>query len=126
MSTIRLALVVLSVFSVLAGGLSIGQTLVYAQGASVSIVPNSATLGDKANSPNPAEIKAGETVTWTNDDSQIHTATSGAVGAEDSGKVFDSGILSPKATFDFKFDQAGEYDYYCTLHPQMLGKVVVS
>jgi plastocyanin len=126
MSTIRLALVVLSVFSVLAGGLSIGQTLVYAQGASVSIVPNSATLGDKAYSPNPAEIKAGETVTWTNDDSQIHTATSGAVGAEDSGKVFDSGILSPKATFDFKFDQAGEYDYYCTLHPQMLGKVVVS
>jgi plastocyanin len=48
------------------------------------------------------------------------------VGAEDSGTVFDSSILSPKATFDFKFDLAGEYDYYCTLHPQMVGKVVVS
>jgi plastocyanin len=125
MSTIKIA-VVLSVFSVLAVGSSMGHTLVYAQGASVSIVPNASTLGNKAYSPNPAEIKAGETVTWTNDDSQIHTATSGTVGAEDSGTVFDSSILSPKATFDFKFDQAGEYDYYCTLHPQMVGKVVVS
>lgn len=125
MSTIKIA-VVLCVFSALVGGLSISNALVYAQGASVSIVPNASTMGDKAYSPNPAELKAGESVTWTNDDSQIHTATSGAVGAEDSGKVFDSGILSPKATFDFKFDQAGEYDYYCTLHPQMLGKVSVS
>jgi plastocyanin len=125
MSTIKIA-VVLGVFSVLTVGSSMGHTLVYAQGASVSIVPNASTLGDKAYSPNPAEIKAGETVTWTNDDSQIHTATSGTVGAEDSGTVFDSSILSPKATFDFKFDQAGEYDYYCTLHPQMVGKVVVS
>jgi plastocyanin len=125
MSTTRIA-VVLGVISVLAVGLSIGQVSVYAQGASVSIVPNASTMGDKAFSPNPAEVKAGESVTWTNDDSQIHTATSGAVGAEDSGRVFDSGILSPKATFDFKFDQAGEVDYYCTLHPQMVGKVVVS
>ena len=125
MSTIKIA-VVLCVFSALVAGLSISNASIYAQGASVSIVPNASTMGDKAFSPNPAELKAGESVTWTNDDSQIHTATSGAVGAEDSGKVFDSGILSPKATFDFKFDQAGEYDYYCTLHPQMVGKVSVS
>jgi plastocyanin len=125
MSTIKIA-VVLNVFAVLAVGLSMGHAFVYAQGASVTIQPNSATLGDKAYVPNPAEVKVGESVTWTNDDSQIHTATSGAVGAEDSGSVFDSGILSPKATFDFTFDTAGEYDYYCTLHPQMFGKVVVS
>ena len=126
MSTTKIA-VVLTVFSVLVvGGLSIGPAFVYAQGASITIQPNSATLGDKAYVPNPAEVKVGESVTWTNDDSQIHTATSGAVGAEDSGSVFDSGILSPKATFDFIFDTAGEYDYYCTLHPQMFGKVVVS
>ena len=125
MSTIKIA-VVLSVFAVLAVGLSMGHAFVYAQGASVMIQPNSATLGDKAYVPNPAEVKVGESVTWTNGDSQIHTATSGAVGAEDSGSVFDSSILSPKATFDFTFDTAGEYDYYCTLHPQMFGKVVVS
>lgn len=125
MSTIKIA-VVLSVFAVLAVGLSTGYAFVYARGVSVTIQPNSATLGDKAYVSSPAEVKVGESVTWTNDDSQIHTATSGAVGAEDSGSVFDSGILSPKATFDFTFDTAGEYDYYCTLHPQMFGKVVVS
>ena len=125
MSTTKIA-VVLTVFSVLVVGLSIGPAFVHAQGASITIQPNSATLGDKAYVPNPAEVKVGESVTWTNDDSQIHTATSGAVGGEDSGSVFDSGILSPKATFDFTFDTAGEYDYYCTLHPQMFGKVVVS
>jgi plastocyanin len=125
MSTIKIA-VVLSVFAVVAVGLPTGHAFVYAQGVSVTIQPNSATLGEKAYVPNPAEVKVGESVTWTNDDSQIHTATSGTVGAEDSGSVFDSGILSPKATFDFTFDTAGEYDFYCTLHPQMFGKVVVS
>lgn len=125
MSTTKIA-VVLTVFSVLVVGLSIGPAFVSAQGASITIQPNSATLGDKAYVPNPAEVKVGESVTWTNDDSQIHTATSGTVGSEDSGSVFDSGILSPKATFDFTFDTAGEYDFYCTLHPQMFGKVVVS
>jgi plastocyanin len=92
----------------------------------VAIVANAATMGDKAYSPNPIEVKVGEGVTWSNDDSQIHTATSGAAGAADAGSVFDSGILSPDATFDFVFDKAGTYDYYCTMHPQMVGSVTVS
>lgn len=97
----------------------------------VSIVPNASTMGDKAYSPNPIEVKAGGGVTWSNDDSQIHAATSGISPAgsnETSGPdgVFDSGMLSPGATFDFVFDTAGTYDYYCTLHPQMVGTVTVS
>lgn len=83
-----------------------------------SIVPNAATMGDKAYSPNPIEVKVGDGVTWSNDDSTIHTATSGSVGSADSGSIFDSGILSPGATFDFVFDNTGTYDYYCTLHPR--------
>jgi plastocyanin len=125
MSTTKMA-AVLSLFSVLSSGLSLGSAAVLAQETNVTIVPNSATLGDKAYVPNPAEVTAGSSVTWTNTDSQIHTVTSGTVGSNDSGSVFDSGILSPDATFDFTFDQAGEYDYYCTLHPQMFGKVVIS
>lgn len=93
---------------------------------SVSIVPNASTMGDKAYSPNPLEVKVGGGVTWSNDDSQIHTATSGSVGSADSGSVFDSSILSPGATFDFVFDNAGTYDYYCTLHPQMVGTINVT
>jgi plastocyanin len=93
---------------------------------SVSIVPNAATMGNKAYSPNPIEVMVGGGVTWSNDDSQIHTATSGSVGSADSGSVFDSGILSPDATFDFVFDKAGTYDYYCTLHPQMVGTINIT
>ncbi len=92
----------------------------------VTIPMNAATMGDKAYSPNPIDVKVGEGVTWTNDDSQIHTATSGAAGSEDAGSVFDSGIMSPDATFDFVFDTAGTYDYHCTMHPQMVGTVNVS
>ena len=92
----------------------------------VTIPMNAATMGDKAYSPNPIDVKVGEGVTWTNDDSQIHTATSGAAGSADAGSVFDSGIMSPDATFDFVFDTAGTYDYHCTMHPQMVGTVNVS
>jgi plastocyanin len=92
----------------------------------VTIPMNAATMGDKAYSPNPIDVKVGEGVTWSNDDSQIHSATSGAAGSADSGSVFDSGIMSPNSTFDFVFDTAGTYDYYCTMHPQMVGTVNVS
>jgi plastocyanin len=61
----------------------------------VTMPANAATMGDKAYSPNPVEVKVGGGVTWADDDSQIHTATSGSAGSADSGSVFDSGILSP-------------------------------
>lgn len=119
-ASLFLSSLVLSNFSVLA------QEATPSLVKDVSIPANAATMGDKAYSPNPVEVKAGGGVTWTNDDSQIHTATSGAAGSEDAGSVFDSGILSPGATFDFVFDTAGTYDYYCTMHPQMVGTVNVS
>ena len=74
MSTIKIA-VVLSLFLVMAGGLSMGDAIVFAQGASVSIVPNASTMGDKAFSPNPAQVKAGEFGNldkWRQSDSHCH------------------------------------------------------
>ncbi len=98
----------------------------------VSIVPGASTLTDTAYSPNPIEITAGQTVVWTNDDSAFHTVTSGSAGAPDVGKAFDSGLAGPTAltskgkTFEHKFDTAGEYPYFCTLHPAMVGTVMVN
>ncbi|MFL6342189.1 MAG: hypothetical protein ACJ72U_11680 [Nitrososphaeraceae archaeon] len=46
-------------------------------GTKVSIVEEASEMGDQAYDPNPVNVKAGDTVTWTNDDSQIHTVTSG-------------------------------------------------
>jgi plastocyanin len=87
------------------------------EGKVVSIVANS---GSNSYNPNPIEIKVGETVTWINDNSSPHTATS----SNDS--TFDSDVLRSGETFSFTFDKEGEYPYFCTLHPSMTGTVVVT
>jgi plastocyanin len=83
----------------------------------VSIVSNS---GSNSYNPNPIEIKVGDTVTWINDDSSAHTVTS----SNDS--TFDSDIMRRGETFTFTFDNVGEYPYFCTLHPSMVGTVIVT
>jgi len=73
----------------------------------------------------PAEVtvSVGDTVTWSNDDTAAHTVTSGTPGAPDG--TFDSSLFMAGATFDVTFDTAGEYDYFCMVHPWMTGKVQV-
>ncbi len=55
-------------------------------------------------------------ITWTNRDSAPHTIT---------GDNFDSGSISQGSTFSQTFKDAGTFDYVCTIHPSMKGKVVV-
>ena len=78
----------------------------------------------------PDEVKTtvGSMVTWKNDDSSPHTVTSGVVenSSPKPDSKFDSGILNPGNSFPFVFDAAGEYPYYCMLHPYMTGKVTVN
>jgi plastocyanin len=90
----------------------------------VSIVPGSSTLTDSAYQPNPVQVNVGDSVTWTKDDSQPHTVTI-VEGATPEGR-FDSGIMAPGATFEHTFTEAGEYPYFCMLHPNMVGTVSVS
>ena len=78
----------------------------------------------------PAEITSavGESVTWTNMDFIIpHTATSGNPGDADLGSVFRSVLLSQGQTFTHTFDEAGEFIYFCEVHPVMMrdAKVIV-
>ena len=77
----------------------------------------------------PAEttVPAGSTVTWTNDDSTIHTVVQGSPsGGSGETPAFDSSIIANGATWEHTFDTAGEFDYYCSLHPFMTGKVTVT
>ena len=110
---------------------SSGSFSAFAQGSDVkvSIVPGGSTLADKAYSPNPVNVKVGQKVIWTNNDSVQHTITSGAPGSPDSGKEFDSGLtklINKGESFEHTFTKAGTFPYYCQLHPTMLGKVIVS
>ena len=75
----------------------------------------------------PAEVTVdvGGVVTWSNDDSAAHTVTSGAPGEGPDG-TFDSSLFMAGTTFSHTFDEAGEYDYFCIVHPWMTGKVQVN
>ena len=68
--------------------------------------------------PATLEIAAGDTVTWTNHDEEIH-----ALAADDGG--FHSGGIEGDAVFSHTFEKPGKYPYRCTLHPQMTGMIVV-
>jgi plastocyanin len=97
----------------------------------VSIVEDGSEMGDNAFDPNPINIKVGDTVTWINDDVATHTVTSDSGSDEDNdtkstnGETFDSGYLSQGQTFEHTFKKAGNYGYFCTLHPSMTGEVEV-
>jgi plastocyanin len=84
-----------------------------------TVVKIVANAGSNSFSPNPVKVKVGETVTWINDDSGIHTVTS-------KDGVFDSGMVGEGQSFSFAFDKAGEYSYHCEPHPSMVGTVVVT
>ncbi|CAL1241953.1 cupredoxin domain-containing protein [Candidatus Methylocalor cossyra] len=93
-----------------------------------AITPSTATAG----SPDPARItvegfmfnpmaltvKAGSTVIWTNMDDDPHTVIS------DTG-LFRSGAMDTNDSFSFKFDKPGTYRFICSIHPRMVGTIVV-
>jgi nitrite reductase (NO-forming) len=94
----------------------------------VSILPN--VPADRSFSPNVINVTIGDTVTWINHDAIPHTVTSGTGPSDpNKGKEFDSGLstpITPGKTFSHKFTRAGEYPYFCQLHPTMTGTVDVT
>ena len=93
-------------------------------GTGVSITAASSTKTTDAFQPNLVQVSVGSTVTWTNDDAQPHIVSSGE-NATPSG-LFESPLMAPAATFEHTFTEAGEYPYFCLLHPNMVGTVSVS
>ncbi|MBS1267913.1 MAG: Plastocyanin [Nitrosopumilus sp.] len=70
-------------------------------------------------------INAGDTVEWANIDTAAHTVTGGTPADGPSG-VFDSSLLMGSGSYAFTFDEAGSYDYFCMVHPWMVGSVSVN
>ena len=75
--------------------------------------------------PQDITINAGDTVTWDNVDNAAHTVTGGSPANGPSG-VFDSSLLMAQGVFSHTFDDAGYYDYFCMVHPWMIGSVTVN
>ena len=75
--------------------------------------------------PSKVSVNAGDTVTWSNDDTAAHTVTSGNPTDGPDG-TFDSSLFMAGTTFEYTFDTAGTYDYFCMVHPWMIGTVNVN
>ncbi len=67
----------------------------------------------------------GTTVTWVNNDNTAHTVTEGNPSGNTPPNGYDSGILAPGEKFTHTLDTAETIQYYCTLHPTMMGEVIV-
>jgi plastocyanin len=76
--------------------------------------------------PKIAVPKHTEVAWFENDPEQPHTVTSGSPGSQDSGQLFNSGVMSYLYFFQYEFDKAGDYSYYCQIHPWRTGLVHVS
>lgn len=76
-------------------------------------------------SPADITINAGDTVEWVNVDTAAHTVTGGSPADGPSG-VFDSSLVMGSASYAFTFNDSGNYDYFCMVHPWMVGSVSVN
>jgi plastocyanin len=68
--------------------------------------------------PMSLTVKAGSTVTWENMDEEPHTVVSNT-------GLFHSGALDTNESFSFKFDKPGTYQFACSIHPRMVGTIIV-
>jgi plastocyanin len=86
--------------------------------ATKAAAPATVVINGYEYNPSILTIAPGTTVTWMNEDETPHTVT-------DNGKIFRSAALDTGDRFSYTFAQSGEFTYYCTLHPMMIGKIVV-
>jgi plastocyanin len=106
-------------FLLLAAALAVAPCTAFAgETATAANTPAAVAIHNFHFVPATLTVAAGTTVTWTNDDNDVHTVT-------DRGRAFRSGALDSKDTFSYTFTKPGEFTYFCTFHPMMVGKIVV-
>lgn len=97
--------------------LLVAGLLLLACGAHVEAKTVAVSIKNNAFNPKETTISAGDTVTWTNDDTMLHD-----VDLDASGK---SPEMHKGETFSKTFDKPGTYGYDCDIHPFMKGTVIV-
>ncbi len=86
--------------------------------ASVPVTGPHVSIANFTFSPDALTVPVGSTVTWINQDDIPHTVTS-------VDGIFKSDGLDTGDQFSFKFTKPGTYSYYCSIHPKMVGKIIV-
>ena len=104
--------------SAMAAGEALARASVPAA-ASAQVTKGTISIANFAFAPKVAEISKGDRITWRNDDDVPHRIQSTKVA------FAPSPVLDTRAAYDVVLKDAGEYDYFCSLHPMMTGKIVV-
>ena len=97
-------------------------------GTTLAILAGSSIQGSPDYDPDELTVAAGSEVTVTNDDTLPHTVTSGTGPTDpNSAQSFDTSLINggESATLSLAQVAAGQYDYYCMVHPYMTGKLTV-
>lgn len=87
-----------------------------AQQPQTQVKANTITIQNFTFNPSTLTVKQGTKVTWTNQDSATHKIKS---------DTFNSSDLNQGDKFEFTFNNKGSFDYSCSIHPSMTGKIVV-
>jgi plastocyanin len=111
-----------------AGGASGGGGGAAGGGSTINILEGSSIQGSPDYDPDELTASAGAEVTVVNQDTVLHSATSGT-GPQDpeSAQQFDTSLINAgeSATLSLAQVTPGQYDYYCIVHPYMTGKINV-
>jgi amicyanin len=119
-SHLRLAAARLSPRRAVIGAMLLGPVAgaVIAFGAVAAEEPDAVTIDNFTFGPKELTVPVGTTVKWVNHDDIPHNVVN-------KDKVFRSKALDTDDSYSFTFASAGTYDYFCGLHPQMTGKIIV-
>jgi plastocyanin len=101
------------VLAMLTGTLSLAQSTTSSPAPSTTVTIDNFTF-----SPMTIEVQRGATIKWVNKDDIPHVVASTA-------GVFKSRAIDTDGSFVFTFAEPGTYEYYCSVHPKMTGKIVV-
>jgi plastocyanin len=109
-------------------GTTAGSSTSAPAAATLTIPVGASTAGNPSYDPVSLTVKKGDEIDVVNKDTSPHTVTSGKTpDAPDAGKQFDTSIINAAASARLKTAnlQAGEYDFHCSVHPFMTGKIIV-
>lgn len=81
-------------------------------------------------SPASQQVKAGTQVTWINEDQRTHFLTAADPNRKEPARIVNDllihHLLPPGETFQMKFDKPNTYDFFCAIHMEMRGTVIVT
>jgi len=115
----------------LAAGIVATTPAAFADHSEVTIVPAAGSgapgceeTADGCYIPSTATVDVGGVVIMSNTDTAAHTYTSGNPTDGPDG-IFDTSLLMAASSFEWSPDTVGEYDYFCMVHPWMIGTIIV-